>query len=147
MDEKTTGVEPKPAVAKPGAGAPSKPRSGARTVSLKPGTHTATWGIPSISGDTFATGKVLSMGVDTATEMEPLPDRFGETVGLALYDQKDELTIEIICESGTPEPAIGGELVVDGIEGIVMGVSKKWENKGWKKLSVKATHFNAMDQA
>ena len=123
----------------------AKRRSDPRVVTLSPNETTATWGVPSIQGDTYAEGKVISMSVETSCEQEPLPDRYGETVGLAMFDEKDNLDIEIIVEQGTPMPAIGEALVIDGISGIVLSRSKKWENRGWMKFSCKATHFVAMD--
>ncbi len=116
-------------------------------VLIKPAGVTAVWGVVTAEGDTFAAAKVQSMSVKHGAEQEPLPDKQGETTGLAIYDAKDELTVEVIVETATPEPALGDALKVDAVEGIVLGSEKKWENKGWKKLAITGTKFHAFPAA
>lgn len=116
-------------------------------VLIKPAGVTAVWGVVAETGDTFAEAKVQSMSVKHSAEQEPLPDKQGETTGLAIYDAKDELTVELIMETAITPPAIGADLVVGGVTGVVLNVEKKWENKGWKKLSVTGTKFHAFPAA
>ena len=113
-------------------------------VTLKGKGSQATWGIETATDDTFATAEVQSMERNRSAEQEPLLDKQGETTGVAIYDEKDELTIEVVVTTGTIEPEIGGDLKIDGVQGIVTGVDVKWENKSWKKLAVTGTKFHAM---
>ena len=114
-------------------------------VTTKPTSKSAIWGCKAGEGDTFASGKIISMSVKTSTEKEPLLDSNGETAGLSLYDQKSEVQIEVVAEASVALPEIGADLIVDGVTGIVLDVETKWEQKGWKKFSVQATFFPNLD--
>ncbi len=113
-------------------------------VTLKPSGTTAVWGIKTETGDTFASAKILSQKVSKSIEQEPLLNSDGETVALALYDAKTETEIEVIVESAITAPDIGDAIQIAGESGMVTGVDLQWEQKGWKKLSIKATRFHAM---
>lgn len=113
-------------------------------VTLKPSGTTAVWGIKTESGDTFASAKIVSQKVSKSFEQEPLLNSDGETVGLAIYDKKTELEIEVVVETGTPNPALGTDIQIAGVACIVTGVDESWEQRGWKKLSIKAVKYDAM---
>ena len=107
----------------------------------KPSSKSAIWGCQAADGDSFASGKIISMSVDQEGNEEPLLDSNGETVGLCLYDIKQPINVEVICEASLTLPAVGDSLTVNGVVGIVQNVSTKWEQKGWKKFSAKATFY------
>jgi hypothetical protein len=110
-------------------------------IATKPTGKSAIWGVTATTGDTLASAKIVSMSVKNTIEKELLLNSVGETAGLCLYDPKTELQIEVICESSVTPPTIGGDFIVNGVTGTVLDVETKWENKGWKKLSVSATNF------
>jgi hypothetical protein len=110
-------------------------------IQTKPTAKSAIWGCKAAQGDTYASGKIVSMSVDTEGNEEPLLNSDGETVGLCLFDEKQPINIELICEAAITPPDRGDEIVVDGVTGIVLKVSKKWEQKGWKKLAIQATAY------
>lgn len=101
---------------------------------------TAIWG----TGDAGAPatyGIVTDVTRRRGSEMEPLPDGDGNTVGFTIYDEKDEFTVGVIVKSGAADPTIGGELTVDSLKAYIMNFEKKWEAKGYKKLSLALTRF------
>jgi len=73
------------------------------------------WGVVPGTGDTFAAGKLVSMSRSPKRQQEKLLDSTGQTVGLALYDETTELKLEVIWSTAFTEPAIGDDVVVDGV--------------------------------
>ena len=99
------------------------------------------WGIESEEGDTYAAGLIVSQeqAKESATAM--VKDQEGHTVGEVIWDDKDQCSVDVDCESGAAIPAIGDDVVIAGIDAIVQSASIKWENEKIKRLSIKATKF------
>jgi len=110
------------------------------TVQFSGNGASAFWGVPG----SVVSGRVLSASVDSSGEEVELPNSDGETDGLAMLNEKDEINLEVIYDSTYTPPARGDSITVNGISGYVLNVSKKWQNKGWRGCTVKATDWKAM---
>jgi len=115
-------------------------------IQTKPTSKSAIWGCTSQDGDTYASAKIVSMSVDLEGQEEPLLDSNGETVGLCLFDDKQPIQVDVIAEASITAPLRGATIIVDGVSGTVLKVSKKWEQKGWKKLSIQATFYPNLEE-
>lgn len=101
----------------------------------------AIWGIVTSGGDTYAAGIITNQEKVITGEEEFIYDNEGFTITEVFFDDRDECDINIICESGTSEPARGDDIQIVGIDCIVQSATVKWEQKGWKLLNVKAKKF------
>jgi hypothetical protein len=57
-------------------------------------------------------------------------------VGVVYFDEKSEYTVEILCKASMTIPTISGTMTIGGTAMLVDDVDIKWQNKGWKMLSV-----------
>ncbi len=105
------------------------------------GLTTALW---STDGETSTLGTVLSVRLVNTADREPLPSETGETEGFLLYDERDELELEIAMKSGATMPALGAALTVLGSAGKVLSAEKVRQYKQWTKIKVQATNFKAL---
>ena len=105
---------------------------------LKPGV-TAVWGTGGLSAQGF--GKLRSAGRSRNAQREQLPDEEGNTVGLVYFDETDELSLEVMCASSMTNPEVGDTIAVDSVTGYVDSWEIRWDHKGVKMLSIKATRF------
>ena len=80
----------------------------------------------------------------TSGEEVPLDNSDGETDGMALFNEKDEYDIEVIYDADFTPPAYGDSFTVNSAAGLVLNVTVNWENKGWRKATVRATDFSQM---
>jgi len=101
----------------------------------------AIWGIKDTSGDTHESSIITRMSRKRDGETDFLFDNDGFTVTEIFFDDKDVVTIEVICETATSIPARGDDITIVSIDAIVQDAELVWEQKGWKKLSINATKF------
>jgi hypothetical protein len=111
-------------------------------VTFKGNGASAFWGVP---GSVYS-GRVVSASVDTSGEEVELSNSDGETDGLAMLNEKDEINLEVIYDSTFTPPARGATITVGSVTGVVLNVSKKWQNKGWRACTVKATDWKTMTE-
>lgn len=88
-------------------------------------------------------GYVVSARKTNSSERIPVLDNNGVPAGTVYVPQYDEIECEILCESTTNIPAIGDNLTIDGSVGGVENVEQAWEQKGIKKLRVRAAALPA----
>jgi len=112
------------------------------TMKMKSGV-TAVWGTEEITAQSNY-GIVTSASRKKTSEKETVPDGNGYTVGLVFFDQKSEVSLDIICKSSMTEPSVGDTITFQtspAVSGIVMDADLKWDNKSTKKMTVTATQF------
>jgi hypothetical protein len=107
------------------------------SVLLKGAASTATWGVPTA----IYSGRVLRVTKTTSGEEVPLDNSEGETDGLAMLNQKDEVDIELIYDSTFTPPSYGDSFTVASVVGLVLNIAVNWEYKGWRKATVKVTDW------
>lgn len=105
------------------------------------GLTTALW---STDGESSTLGTVLNVRLVNTADREPLPSETGETEGFLLYDERDELEIEVAMKSGATMPTLGGSITILGAAGKVLSAEKLRTYKQWTKIKVQATHFKAL---
>ena len=110
------------------------------SVTFKGNAASAFWGVPT----SVFSGRVKSVSIDTDGDEVPLQNSDGETDGLAMLDEKDVISLEVIYDSTYTPPARGDSITVNSITGYVQSVSKKWANRDWRGCTVKATDWKAM---
>lgn len=109
------------------------------TKKLKSGV-TAVWG--TTDAGVTAQGIVHSVSKKGASEKDYIHDENGYTVGMIIFDQRKEYTVEILCKDSMSEPASGDAMTIGGDSNVlVMDPEIKWTHKGWKMLSLTATRF------
>jgi hypothetical protein len=109
-------------------------------VQKKGAATTATWGVPTA----VYNGRVVKVTKATSGEEVPLDNSDGETDGMALFNEKDEYDIEVIYDAAFTPPAYAASFTVNSAAGVVLNVTVNWENKGWRKATVRATDFSQM---
>lgn len=98
------------------------------------------WGIEN-DGDTFAAGVVVDMSHAVDGDTDFVLDGQGFVIAEVFFNDKDECEVNVLCEQETAVPARGDDVIIAGIECIVQSASVKWNQKGWKMLSIKGTKF------
>ena len=101
----------------------------------------AVWGIGDSleSGDTYSSGICTSCGRDKVGEDDFLYDDNGFVIAQNFFNEHDELSVEIICEAATAQPERGDKIQINGVADALVQSSKlKWQQRGWKGLSVSA---------
>ncbi|MFA5058265.1 MAG: hypothetical protein WC485_09145 [Opitutaceae bacterium] len=101
----------------------------------------AVWGIETEAGDTWAAGIITGQGHEKAGAEDFLFDGNGFTISQIFFDEQDVCDIDVICEAASAVPDRGDDIQIAGFDCIVQGASTKWEQKGWKKLNIKAKKF------
>jgi hypothetical protein len=109
-------------------------------VTLKGSAANAVWGVP---GD-VCSGRVVSCNKKNDGEMEPLLTSLGETDGLVLLDERDELAAEVIYDSSFTLPSRGDAFTIANVTGVVLNSEVMWERRGFRKARVNATDWKAM---
>lgn len=114
----------------------------ARTAALLKGTDisTAVWGIES-DYRALQSGLVRSVTRKKSGERDVIYDYEGFTIGQVFFDEKEEVSLEIICKSATAVPANGDTLTIGSTSFLVQDTEVMWEQRGWKKLKTNATYF------
>jgi hypothetical protein len=101
----------------------------------------AIWGLTPETGDTYAAGIIVTQSNKSGADKDFVLDGQGFAIGAAYFNNKNECSIEVVCESGTTPPEPGDEISIAGIDCLVDDSEVKWNQKGWKMLSIKATKF------
>jgi len=74
-------------------------------------------------------------------ETDYIFDEDGFTITQIFFDDRDECSIDVLCETATAQPDRGDDVQICGLACIVQDSTLKWEKKGWKMLNVKAKKF------
>ena len=109
-------------------------------VLLKGNATTATWGVDAA----IYSGRVVSVKSDISGEEVNLETSAGEVDGMAMLNDLDEVTVEVIYDANFTPPAYGASITVNSIAYIVTRVGKSWGNKEWRKGSFTAKKYTAM---
>jgi len=107
--------------------------------SIKLGTDVV-WGISSTEGGTLTTaGKLLSVDRKTTAKQFEQEGETGEVYSVIFYDQREEVTCEVLCKIAATIPAPGGTITVGGVTDLIVSdVTVKWKAGDTKKLSITA---------
>lgn len=101
---------------------------------------TGTWGCDGSSGVDY--GIITDSSEEYAAERDALPNQTGETVGMAIYDKKTNITLSVVIKDAAVFPAVGDNITLNGVTNcLVESISKEATQKGWKKATIKATKF------
>lgn len=91
-----------------------------------------TFGVPSITGYV-----VQTYGINRKAKIATVEDEQGIDVHRRYYDQSEELSLDAVITSALlPHP--GDKFTYDGTDYEVQTIDLKGENKGFKKVSIKA---------
>jgi len=101
----------------------------------------AVWGIVTTAGDTYAAGIITGQEKATGGSEDFIFDNEGFTITEIFFDDQDVCKVDVICEAATAVPARGDDVSIAGVDCICQSASTKWEQKGWKKLSIEAKKF------
>ncbi len=105
------------------------------------GDTTVLWGT---GGGTEISGIIVSVRNQRTSEMVEVADNDGFTVSAIFFNQKNECEVEIIVQTAYPDLENGDDVTIMGVECIVLNSEKMWEQKGVRKLRVKATKWDGM---
>lgn len=113
------------------------------------GFTTAVWGtsVTNMGAGSAATayGTVISCRVAKRAKQTPRLDTEGETVGLVVYDQNDQVDLEIEAAASASMPAIGDQLAIAGLTGVVaLEPETLYVRGGMKKFRLRGTKWSAM---
>lgn len=114
------------------------------------------WGVPSALRDALddirGTGIVSSIEHAEGAEKTKHPDEEGDTVGVTYFDAEGGIKFSVLCTAATVKPEVGDEIAglataleVTGGRILVDKVTRKWETKKAKELTVEATHHPSME--
>lgn len=114
------------------------------------------WGVPSAIRDALdsirGTGVISSIEHAESAEKSKHQDEDGNTVGVTYFDDEGGVKFSVLCTAATVKPSVGDEIVglataleVTGGRILVNKVTRKWESKKAKELSIEATHHPAME--
>lgn len=101
----------------------------------------AIWGIHTTAGDTHAAGIIVDQGYELTGDEDFVFDSEGFAIAKVYFNDQNQCEINIICEAGTAMPDRGDDIQIAGVACMVDSASLKWEQRGWKKFSVKATKY------
>jgi hypothetical protein len=109
------------------------------SVSIKLGTDVV-WGITSAEGGVLtAQGKLLSVTRKSTAKQFEQEGEQGEVYSVVFYDQREEVTVEVLCKTTAVIPAPGSTLTVAGVTDLLVSDAEvKWQAGGTKKLSISA---------
>jgi len=111
------------------------------TATIK-GNSTILWGA---SGGTTIAGIIVSVRDQLTGEMVEIPDEVGFTTTVVFFNDKHECEVQLIVSSSVPTLARGDSVTIAGISGcLVTETEVNWEQKGARKLTVKATKWVGM---
>ncbi len=101
----------------------------------------ATWGTGDLDVFDICNGIVTRASRKKGGADDVIYDENGFTVSKVYFDNQDELSIDLIFGEDTEEPERGGELLFNGCVFLVDETELMWEQRGWKKMRVKATFY------
>jgi len=100
----------------------------------------AVWGIEANYKD-LQSGLVRSVTRKNSGEKDYIYDYEGFTIAQIFFDDREEVSLEVVCKADTAAPANGDTLTVGGVAFLVQDSDLAWEQRGWKKLRTNATFF------
>ena len=92
-----------------------------------------------------AWGYLRSDGQQGDGKSSELPDEWGQTIGMHLYDRKNTRTADIIMKKTAQVPQWGEDVFVDGKKFVCRGVSLNAENEAFKRLSLTLEAYQNID--
>ncbi len=93
------------------------------------------WGTS--SAGTLSHGKILSADSKSTAKKFEQEDEDGELYSMVIYDQREEVTVEVLANTTAVKPAIGDLLTIAGVtDMIVIDSSEKWATGQSKKFSI-----------
>lgn len=112
--------------------------------------------VPLIKGDNtvlfgtadFYTGSGIIQSGDLTLDgdMLEVQDENGFVVAVIYYNDKKEITFEMVVKTAAPELERGDELTVAGVIGALVKSTKlMWKNNDVRKYSVTATYYSGLD--
>lgn len=106
------------------------------------GEGTVLWGTAEGSG---VAGIIVSVRDTLTGEMVEVPDENGFTVAAIFFNDKNEGEVELIVKASYPALKRGDDVTIMGVSGyLCQEVERMWEQKGVRKLRVKAVKFSGM---
>ena len=94
-----------------------------------------TWGAPAALGG--SRGTVLSCETKSTTKMADQMSHEGGLDSVVCYDQREEITLEILAGVGATLPGVGASIAIGGVAAVlVTASSEKWSNTSGKKFSI-----------
>lgn len=104
------------------------------SVSIKLG-QDVVWGTQ--NAGTLTHGKILSATSKSTAKSFEQEDENGELYSMIFHDQREEITVEVLCNPTAVKPAIGSTLTVCGVTAaLVMDSEEKWATGQTKKFSI-----------
>lgn len=96
-----------------------------------------TWG--SSGAGTVSAGKIISCNKKSTVKQHEDADEDGEVFSLVLYDQRQEVTLEILATNVSTEPAIGSTISAGGVVDLIVTEAETvWQRGNTKKFNVTA---------
>lgn len=99
------------------------------------------WGIVPGSGDTHSAGIMTRIGRKKASENAFVYDNEGFTITQIFFDDTDEVSVDLMCETATEQPDDGDDVTIAGVAALVQSSEVLWEQKAVKKLNIIAKKF------
>ena len=99
------------------------------------------WGIVPGAGDTHAAGIITRIGRKKLGSDEFVYDNEGFTITQIFYDDTDEVSVDVLCETATEQPERGDAITIAGVAALVQTSDLAWEQKAVKKLNITAKKF------
>lgn len=96
-----------------------------------------TWG--STSAGTLTAGKILSCNKKSTVKQHEEADEDGEVHSLVLYDQREEVTLEVLATDTSTPPATGSVITVAGVTDLIVTEAEVvWQRGNTKKFNITA---------
>lgn len=107
------------------------------SVAIKLGTDLV-WGTKGTGGaGTSTLGKILSCSSKSGGKEFEQEDEDGQTYSLILYDDREEITLEVLAAAAAVKPARGSLATIAGVtDAIVIDSEVKWQAGQTKKIAV-----------
>lgn len=96
---------------------------------------TLTWGAPAALG--ASKGLVISCETKSTAKTKEQLDADGGLASMVFYDQREEVTVEILTDPAAVIPTVGDEVNIGGVTAVILTeVTEKWSTSDGKKLSL-----------
>lgn len=101
-----------------------------------------TWG--ATGAGTLSYGKILSCTRKLTAKQFEQADEDGELYSLVLYDQREEISLEVLAKATQTKPAIGDVITIDSVTDIIIteaeiawkqGDTVKYNITAWKSVA------------
>lgn len=95
------------------------------------------WG--SSSAGTTEIGQIISCNRKSTAKQHEEPDESGELHSLVIYDQREEVTVEILAGATAAPPAIGDTFNMGGVTALIVTEAEVvWKRGDTKKINITA---------